>query len=71
MGLAALILSVISLIISIGLLSWRVGEALTKHTVRLVPLERHSPLVKKEDDFREIGDPMSPEEEEYFNQQGR
>ena len=66
MIIAALILSIISLIMSIACLVFLLAKQLSTHQVQLVPADNFAPLSKPMgNDFAEIGDQM-PEEKINF-----
>lgn len=66
MIIAALILSIIALIISIACLCWLIGKQLSSHQITYLPADNFAPLAKPMgNDFAEIGDPM-PEEKINF-----
>ncbi|HEY8272151.1 MAG TPA: hypothetical protein VIG33_14775 [Pseudobdellovibrionaceae bacterium] len=76
MELAAFIIAVIALIVSLASLTWLIAKQLSTHQVQLVPVDpfaqfdpgkvgaKTSPMG---DDFKELGEPLSPEEKEYFD----
>lgn len=73
MEIAALILSVLSLILSVFCVSVMVAkEWFSSHVVQMVPVDSVAPQAGGQgrpltEPFKEIGDPMTEEEMEYFN----
>jgi hypothetical protein len=77
--IAALIVSVLSLILSILCGSMMLAQRLSKHTIQYVPLEpptfgdlgHGGPSSPLDDPFRDISQPLTPEEQEYFSKQNK
>jgi hypothetical protein len=73
MIIAALILSIISLILSIASIVWLLAKQLSTHQVSMVPIDPFKDSFPKEigkeqlDDFRDLGEPIDQEEFEYLN----
>lgn len=66
MIIAALILSIIALIMSISCLVFMLAKHFSTHSIQMVPADNFAPLAKPMgNDFAEIGDPM-PEEKINF-----
>ena len=73
MELAALIISVLALIVGLASLSWQIAKAFSSHTIQYVPAPnlRQDPLTEQmgkdpTKDFREIGEPLDGDELEYI-----
>ena len=76
MDMAALIISVFSLMVSLVSLIWILAKQFSTHNIQMVPVDpfsapyngmvgaKTSPIG---DDFKELGDPLSEDEQEYFN----
>ena len=76
---AALIISVISLMLSMASITWLLAKHLSSHTIQMVPLEQElpnlglggtkptSPLMDMYQEF-DAPRPLDPSEEAYFNQ---
>lgn len=74
MELAALILSIIALMMGAASLIWQLAIKLSTHTVQLQPVESlFNPAMGKKigSEFKEIGDPLDDLEQKYFEEQNK
>jgi hypothetical protein len=72
--IAALIISVLSLVLSVASISWMIAKQLSTHTIQLQPVDSlFNPAMGKKigSDFKEFDAPMDDDEKEYFTEQNK
>jgi len=73
MELAAVILSVMALLVSLTSLVWQLAKHFSTHQIQMMPVDNFMPgFVGAKtspigDEFKELGEALSPEEKEYFD----